>query len=289
MTTEERFVKLEQELSSAKNHIHRLVVAVIIAVVMVVVWTYSSKTNTAQAEGVSDIPSVIRARKFILEDNNGKVRAVLSNTEEEGTGLAILDRSGKTSIKLGTNKLANVLLISDQNDKPSIVLSTTELGNTLFISDQNSKLRAAMGFISDQNGILRSAAMGMMENTPVLAVYDEHERVIWSTESPPEQKKQSSESTLEQKKQSSDVIATFSGSGGKNTRPFSVPAGWEIQWDAKGDIFQLFLYEADGSIVGVPANQEGSGKGSSYQAKAGTYYLQVNALDEWIIKIVKLK
>lgn len=196
MTTEERFVKLERELSSAKSRIHWLVVAVIMAAVMVVVWTCSSTTNTAQAEGVSDIPSVIRARKFILEDNNGKVRAVLAVTK----------------------------------------------------------------------------------NGPVLAMFDEHERVIWSTESPPEQKKKSS-----------DVIATFSGSGGKNTRPFSVPAGWEIQWDAKGDIFQLYLYKADGSMVGVPANQQGSGKGSSYQAKAGKYYLQVNALDKWSIKIVKLK
>ena len=84
------------------------------------------------------------------------------------------------------------------------------------------------------------------------------------------------------------VLKTFSGSGGKNTRPFTVSAGWEIQWDAKGDIFQLFLYKADGSMAGVPANQQGSGKGSSYQAKAGTYYLQVNAMGKWTIKIAQV-
>jgi hypothetical protein len=88
---------------------------------------------------------------------------------------------------------------------------------------------------------------------------------------------------------SSSVIATFSGSGGKNTRPFVSTGPWEIQWDAKGDIFQLFLYTANGDIVGVPANQQGSGKGTSYQPKAGKYYLQVNAIGNWEIKIVPIK
>lgn len=85
------------------------------------------------------------------------------------------------------------------------------------------------------------------------------------------------------------VVQTFSGTGGKNTRPFTVKDGWEIQWDAKGDIFQLFLYRADGEMDGVSANQQGSGKGASYQAKGGQFYLQVNALGDWTIKIVQTK
>ena len=83
------------------------------------------------------------------------------------------------------------------------------------------------------------------------------------------------------------VVKEFSGSGGKNTRPFTVKNGWEIQWDAKGDIFQLYLYTANGDMAGVPANQQGSGKGSSYQAKGGQYYLQVNAIGNWAIKVVQ--
>ncbi len=82
------------------------------------------------------------------------------------------------------------------------------------------------------------------------------------------------------------VIATFVGTGSKNTRPFSVPAGWEIQWDAKGDIFQMCLHLADGSIAGFPASQQGSGTGSTYQAKAGKYYLDVSAIGKWSINIV---
>lgn len=85
------------------------------------------------------------------------------------------------------------------------------------------------------------------------------------------------------------VVQSFSGSGGKNTRPFEVKDGWEIQWDAKGSIFQLFLYTEKGDLEGLPANQQGPGEGSSYQPKAGIYYLQVNALGNWTINIVPVK
>ena len=42
-------------------------------------------------------------------------------------------------------------------------------------------------------------------------------------------------------------------------------------------------------MVGIPANQQGSGKGTSFQAKAGKYYLQVNAIGTWSIKIVPVR
>jgi len=99
----------------------------------------------------------------------------------------------------------------------------------------------------------------------------------------------SAEEHKRKSKKTSTEIVTFSGSGGKNTRPFMTTGPWEIQWDAKGDIFQLFLYTANGDIKGVPANQQGSGKGTSFQPKAGKYYLQVNAIGTWSIKIVSVR
>ncbi|KIX14676.1 glycerol-3-phosphate dehydrogenase/oxidase [Dethiosulfatarculus sandiegensis] len=85
-----------------------------------------------------------------------------------------------------------------------------------------------------------------------------------------------------------EVIQSFSGNGSKNTRPFTVQDGWEIQWDARGAIFQVFLHNANGEMVGVPANQQGAGKGASYQAKGGKYYLMVNAVGPWKVKLVNL-
>lgn len=86
----------------------------------------------------------------------------------------------------------------------------------------------------------------------------------------------------------SSGVRTFSGSGGKNTRPFTVDGRWEIQWDAEGSIFQIYLHSGDGRLLGVPANQQGPGEGSSFQPRGGTYYLQVNAIGAWEIRIVPL-
>ena len=85
------------------------------------------------------------------------------------------------------------------------------------------------------------------------------------------------------------AVQTLSGTGKKNTRPFTVQNGWEIQWDARGDIFGLCLFRADGEIESLPAFQTKPGKGASYQAKGGTYYLEVNAAGDWTIKIVQVR
>jgi uncharacterized protein (TIGR02145 family) len=86
----------------------------------------------------------------------------------------------------------------------------------------------------------------------------------------------------------SPEITSFSGSGGLNTKPFITTGPWEIQWDAKGDLFQLLIHTATGDLIGVAANQQGSGKGASYQPQAGDYYLQVNAIGNWSIKIISV-
>lgn len=90
----------------------------------------------------------------------------------------------------------------------------------------------------------------------------------------------SSESTA------SGAIASYSGSGAKNTRPVSIDGPWELQWDADGQIFQVYLYTADGSMAGVLANQQGAGTGSSFHPRGGRYYFQVNALGRWSMKVV---
>lgn len=86
------------------------------------------------------------------------------------------------------------------------------------------------------------------------------------------------------------TIKSFSGKGASTMRPFTVQSNWEIQWTADGDYFGIYLYDANGgeAAIGVPANQTGPGPGSSFQARAGTYYIQTNALGSWAIDIVQL-
>jgi hypothetical protein len=80
-------------------------------------------------------------------------------------------------------------------------------------------------------------------------------------------------------------IAEFSGNGIRNTRPFDTPGPWEITWSASGDIFQIYVYGEGGDLVGVAANQQGPGDGSSYQAKGGRYYLQINTIGDWSVEV----
>ena len=54
-----------------------------------------------------------------------------------------------------------------------------------------------------------------------------------------------------------------------------------MQWDAKDDgtgmiIFQVYLYDVDGNLVGIAANQTKPGKGSFYNPKKGTFYIFIN-------------
>ena len=84
------------------------------------------------------------------------------------------------------------------------------------------------------------------------------------------------------------VLQTFSGSGQSTTRPFRVDARWEIRWQASGDIFQIYVFEENGTINGVAANQQGAGSGQAFQPKGGSYYLQMNAIGAWTVTVVQL-
>jgi len=83
-------------------------------------------------------------------------------------------------------------------------------------------------------------------------------------------------------------VAQYSGNGLKNTRPFKVNSAWEIQWNAAGDIFQIYLYDSNGNLVDIAANQMQPGEGSYYSPKTGTFYLEINAIGDWEVKIINV-
>lgn len=85
------------------------------------------------------------------------------------------------------------------------------------------------------------------------------------------------------------AIIQLKESGLKTTRPFTTNSPWEIQWDAKGDYFSAIIFNPDGSLFDVAANQEGPGKSSSYQPNGGRYYIKVSAVGNWEIIVVEVK
>jgi hypothetical protein len=88
------------------------------------------------------------------------------------------------------------------------------------------------------------------------------------------------------------IIKSYSGNGTQTTRPFVVKTSWEMQWDTKAEdfmLFQVYLYDGDGNLVNIVANQTKPGKGSCYNPKGGTFYLNINAVADWEIKIVEIE
>jgi len=101
---------------------------------------------------------------------------------------------------------------------------------------------------------------------------------------------------------SSSLVKEFVGSGIVITQPFSVFEPWEIQWDARGEAFAIFVYSADGSLLGVANNlpEGGAGTGAltelrplglkpKFQLKPGRYYLKIVAIGDWEVRVVRVE
>jgi hypothetical protein len=82
------------------------------------------------------------------------------------------------------------------------------------------------------------------------------------------------------------LIAEHRGNGTTNTRPFDVEDGWELRWDSRGDVFQVYLHDANGDFIDVAANELGRSVAASYFPRGGRYYLSVNAIGSWSTQIV---
>ncbi len=89
-----------------------------------------------------------------------------------------------------------------------------------------------------------------------------------------------------------ELIAEYEGQGMQTMRPFTTDTPWEVQWQAKGSLFQIYAYAHQGPREGWPdvlANQMGSGKGSAYRAGPGTFHLTINAIGSWTVRVVTVE
>lgn len=88
------------------------------------------------------------------------------------------------------------------------------------------------------------------------------------------------------------IITEYSGSGPLKTRPFTVGGPWEIQWNLESSddmaMINISIFNEDGFPVDT-ALQMQAGKSSSYQSKGGTYYLDITALGNWEVKVVRVR
>jgi hypothetical protein len=87
------------------------------------------------------IGKVIRAKRFIVEDENGKTRAELS-INKDGPSLSLFDKNGNPRALLSAIKDGPRLELFDENGTPRAGLSALKDGPMLSLFDENGKPRS---------------------------------------------------------------------------------------------------------------------------------------------------
>ena len=95
----------------------------------------------AQAQGAHDEPKVIRANQFILEDDNGKTRAVLDVGKDGVPGFYLYDENATPRAMLGVTNYGAMLALCDKKGKTVASLAVSDDGTSLRLSDDNGKPR----------------------------------------------------------------------------------------------------------------------------------------------------
>ena len=187
MTTEERLAKVEQELAETKVQAERvkrrtrwlLTGATLVLGVGLVAWVLGPDKTLAQATagGVKEV----HANRFVLEDENGEVRATLGMTQD-GPVLYLLDENGKRRAALSMFKDGPVLVLADAAGKLRATLGILTGGPALALLDENGLPRVTLGImglgLTDENG-KRRAALAVGKDSSGLILSDENGKTIW--------------------------------------------------------------------------------------------------------------
>ena len=133
MTTEERLAELEREQAETKAKLAPL-----------------EKALEAQRQEV-------RARSFVLVDEDGKTRGALK-AGKEGPVLKLADETGKSRAMLGVDKNGPKLILRDESGKVRVWLVAGRDGPKLNLYDENGVERAVLNI--DKDGLRLCDANG---------------------------------------------------------------------------------------------------------------------------------
>lgn len=157
---EDRLRTLEAKLARAERRFRLVLASLGIAILACAVsWTVIGITGRAQAQKPGETGKVIRASKFILEDENGRTRATLGVTED-GPSLGLYDETGKNRAALRVVSNGTALCVIGENGKTGATLFVGEQGPGLGLYDEDGKTRAALTVLKDGPGLVLADEMG---------------------------------------------------------------------------------------------------------------------------------
>lgn len=139
MDAEERFSKIEKELSRARRVNLFLFAGFALLLVALPLWLlFAPKQPVSKA--ADGIPGEIRARSIIVEDDEGHPRIVL-DAPYGNAQLAMMDYMGRRFASL-RNRPCATLDLSDSNGSERISLVAFDGGGSLYLYDANGWERA---------------------------------------------------------------------------------------------------------------------------------------------------
>jgi len=103
MPTDERMEKMEGQLARV-IWFNRCLIA---CIVLSLGFCFVSKTFGPEAASAQSGVKQVRAKRFVVEDENGNGRGILAVTKE-GPTLALFDKNGKSRVLLGTGQTTTV-------------------------------------------------------------------------------------------------------------------------------------------------------------------------------------
>jgi len=151
MSTDERMEKMEGQLTRIRWFNRCLIACIVLSLgVWFILKTFGPETAWAQSG-----EKVIRATKFVLEDENGKTRAILGMVKDRPM-LRLLDENYKAAVPLAAVKEGPVLLLYDEDEKPRAVMSVSKDGPGLALYDEKGNQCASLAESKDATMLVLS-------------------------------------------------------------------------------------------------------------------------------------
>ena len=134
MTTEERLAKVERELGRVKRRTRWMLVTLGLGLAaLALVWALAGGAPSAE----------VRARRLVLEDDEGRERATLE-MGAYGPRLRLLDAAGQDRARLAVIADDSGLSLADENGKFCALLRVSKEGRALGLADENGKPRVVL-------------------------------------------------------------------------------------------------------------------------------------------------
>lgn len=175
MTIEERLDNVERELGRAKRRNRWLLGAVLLLAGGLVVLAALETTAFRARPQATGTAKEIRARSFVLEDDNSKIRALLGIFKGEER-LLLYDENAKPRAYLDRSGL----MVADEMSNDLASLTVDKNGGNLYLSGAKGNMGASLAVgkdgpslnLSDINGRPR-VSLSLVKDATVLTLWDE--------------------------------------------------------------------------------------------------------------------